>query len=129
MASADGVVLAIAGLRLSRGTREVLCGVDLTVTRGEVVALMGLSGSGKTTVLRACVGLEPFDAGEIRVDDKTLSARMDPRQARRALDQKEIALAMELPQGTIASRIRRGRELFRDAASRLRARHAREEAR
>lgn len=45
------------------------------------------------------------------------------------LTQKEIALAMELPQGTIASRIRRGRELFREAASRLRARHAREEAR
>ena len=88
MANPDGVVLAIAGLRLSRGTREVLRGVDLTVTRGEIVALMGLSGSGKTTILRAAVGLEPFDAGEIRVHDVTLRAGMDPRQARRALHQK-----------------------------------------
>jgi ABC-type polar amino acid transport system ATPase subunit len=88
MASADGVVLAIAGLRLSRGAREILRGVDLMVTRGEIVALMGLSGSGKTTILRSVAGLEPFDAGEIRVNDVVLPARMDPKHARRALHQK-----------------------------------------
>lgn len=84
----DAGVLQIRGLRLSRGTREVLCGVDLAVERGEVIALMGLSGSGKTTILRSIAGLESFDAGEIRVDDVTMRARTDPRRARRALHQR-----------------------------------------
>lgn len=81
-------VLDVRGLRLSRGTRQVLCGVDLSVARGEVVALMGLSGSGKTTILRSVAGLEPFDSGEIQVDTVTLQARVNPKVARRALHQK-----------------------------------------
>ena len=64
--------LSIAGLRLRRGSRDVLRDVSLDVPRGEIVALMGLSGSGKTTVLRAVAGLEGFDAGTIRVGDVTL---------------------------------------------------------
>jgi ABC-type polar amino acid transport system ATPase subunit len=60
-------VLEVKALRLRRGNREVLAGLALTVAPGEVVALMGLSGSGKTTALRAIAGLETFDAGEIRV--------------------------------------------------------------
>jgi len=62
---AGGAVLRIAGLRLARGGREILRGVDLTVSAGEIVALMGLSGSGKTTLLRVVAGLERADAGEI----------------------------------------------------------------
>jgi ABC-type polar amino acid transport system ATPase subunit len=64
--------LAIEGLRLSRGPNAVLNGVTLSVARGELVALMGLSGGGKTTVLRAVVGLEGFDAGRIEVDGVAL---------------------------------------------------------
>ncbi len=60
--------LAIEGLRLFRGSSAVLNGVTLSVAPGELVALMGLSGGGKTTVLRAVVGLEGFDAGSIDVD-------------------------------------------------------------
>jgi ABC-type polar amino acid transport system ATPase subunit len=58
-------VLSVAGLRLKRGQREILCGVDLAAQPGEIVALMGLSGSGKTTVLRAVAGLEAPDAGTV----------------------------------------------------------------
>ena len=47
-------------LRLSRAGREVLRGVSLSVARGQFVALMGLSGSGKTTALRAAIALESF---------------------------------------------------------------------
>jgi polar amino acid transport system ATP-binding protein len=64
----SGPFLAIEGLRLSRGLTAVLNGVTLSVARGELVSLMGLSGGGKTTVLRAVVGLEGFDAGTIDVD-------------------------------------------------------------
>ena len=53
------------GVRLRRGSREILRGVDLHAAAGELVALMGLSGSGKTTMLRVIAGLEPRDAGEV----------------------------------------------------------------
>jgi ABC-type polar amino acid transport system ATPase subunit len=58
-------VLRVRGLRLSRGQRPILAGVDLDAAAGEVVALMGLSGSGKTTILRVLAGLERPDAGDI----------------------------------------------------------------
>jgi ABC-type polar amino acid transport system ATPase subunit len=65
-------ILSVDALRLSRGTREVLRGVDLGADRGELVALMGLSGGGKTTVLRSVAALETFDAGSIVVDGVVL---------------------------------------------------------
>ncbi len=65
-------VIRIEALRLSRGTQEVLRGVSLQAERGETIALMGLSGGGKTTVLRAITALDPFDAGSIELDGVTL---------------------------------------------------------
>jgi ABC-type polar amino acid transport system ATPase subunit len=59
------VVLRVTGLSLARGRREILRGVDLQASAGEIVALMGLSGSGKTTILRVVAGLEKPDAGEV----------------------------------------------------------------
>lgn len=67
-------VLSVEGLHLSRGARPVLRGVDLMLTQGETVALMGLSGSGKTTILRAIAGLEAPDAGRIVVDGLAVEA-------------------------------------------------------
>jgi len=52
---------------MRRGAAEVLRGVDLEVGRGELVALMGLSGGGKTSFLRAVAGLELFDGGSLSV--------------------------------------------------------------
>lgn len=53
------------GVYLKRGSREILRGVNLHAEPGEIVALMGLSGSGKTTMLRVIAGLEGRDAGEV----------------------------------------------------------------
>jgi ABC-type polar amino acid transport system ATPase subunit len=68
------VVLDARGVALRRGPRDVLRGVDLQVRHGEFVALMGLSGGGKTTFLRAVAGLEAFDGGALSVDGVTLQA-------------------------------------------------------
>ena len=57
--------LTVRGLSLTRGTRSILRGVNLDARPGEIVALMGLSGSGKTTILRVIAGLETPDAGAI----------------------------------------------------------------
>jgi ABC-type polar amino acid transport system ATPase subunit len=64
--------LTINGLEVVRGSQRVLRGVDLTVAPGEIVALMGLSGAGQTTVLRAVAALQPFSAGTITLGDVAL---------------------------------------------------------
>jgi ABC-type polar amino acid transport system ATPase subunit len=84
----SAAVLRVRDVRLDRGDRRVLNGISLEVGRGELVAIMGPSGSGKTTLLRAIAGLAPFDAGEIGIDEVTLSSGPAPALTRRALCRK-----------------------------------------
>ena len=66
---ASGVTtLTVDRLSVSRDAHTVVRDVSFAVTRGERVALMGASGSGKTTVLRAIAGLEPASSGAIVVE-------------------------------------------------------------
>jgi ABC-type branched-subunit amino acid transport system ATPase component len=58
-------LLDIRGLRASYGAVEVLRGVDFVVNRGEIVALLGTNGAGKSTILRSISGLLTPDAGQI----------------------------------------------------------------
>ncbi|PSK96900.1 phosphonate transport system ATP-binding protein [Murinocardiopsis flavida] len=60
--------LAVAGLVKSYSGRRVLHGIDLEVRRGELVALLGANGSGKSTALRCVAGLTEPDSGTIRLD-------------------------------------------------------------
>lgn len=57
----------------SIGGRSILSCADLSVASGERVALLGASGSGKTTILRLIAGLTPPDAGEIYLDGHLVS--------------------------------------------------------
>mgnify|MGYP000368442634 CR=1 FL=1 len=57
--------LTISGLRKAFGPRVVLDGIDLEVARGELVAVLGANGSGKSTALRCVVGLVEPDAGSV----------------------------------------------------------------
>ena len=56
-------LIAITDVRKSFGSNEVLKGIDLDVTRGEVIAIIGKSGSGKSTLLRCINGLESINSG------------------------------------------------------------------
>ena len=55
------------------GETKVLRGVNLTVEEGDVVAVIGRSGSGKSTFLRILNGLETFDAGSVKIDGDRVS--------------------------------------------------------
>jgi ABC-type polar amino acid transport system ATPase subunit len=83
-ATVPTAVLRIEDVHLHRGDRAILCGITLEAGRGELVAIMGASGSGKTTILRACAGLEPFQSGRIAVGAATLAgnAPLSPATAR-----------------------------------------------
>ncbi len=60
------------GVRL--GGRQVLRDISFSLVPGEIICLLGDSGSGKSTILRAAAGIQPIDAGEIRVNDMLASA-------------------------------------------------------
>ncbi|MCP4561453.1 MAG: amino acid ABC transporter ATP-binding protein [Bosea sp.] len=61
-------LVEIHGVSKSYGANQVLKGVSLDIDKGEVVAVIGRSGSGKSTLLRCVNGLEPVQAGTIRID-------------------------------------------------------------
>lgn len=75
--------IEIAGLTKSYGDHDVLRGVDLTVARGCVVALLGSNGAGKTTMVRVLATLAAPDDGNVRVDGHDVVA--DPDAVRRAI--------------------------------------------
>ncbi len=75
---ADDAVV-VRGLRRAFGSREVLQGIDLTIRRGEFVALLGRSGSGKSTILRALAGLDSGATGELLVPERRSVVFQDPR--------------------------------------------------
>jgi ABC-type polar amino acid transport system ATPase subunit len=70
----SGTVLRVQDLVLRRGERGVLTGVTFSAAQSELVALMGPSGGGKTTILRVVAGLEAFHSGSVEVEDLTLNS-------------------------------------------------------
>jgi ABC-type polar amino acid transport system ATPase subunit len=89
------VTLDVEGLRVRRGDREVLRGVAFRVARGEICALMGASGAGKTTVLRSVAALQSFDGGTVTVDDVVLRAGPLPPQSRLATLRRHVGMVFQ----------------------------------
>ncbi len=65
--------VAVEDLHKSFGTQKVLKGVSLSVTRGETLAVLGRSGSGKSVLLRIIIGLEKPDSGSVRIQGEEIT--------------------------------------------------------
>jgi len=83
-------ILEIRNLHKHYGDVEVLKGVDCSMQRGDVVCVIGSSGSGKTTMLRCINMLEEFSDGSIRIDGEDIGYELrDGRRQRKS--EKEVA--------------------------------------
>ncbi len=60
-------MLEVEAVHRRYGARVALAGVTLAVRPGEIVGLLGANGAGKSTLLRTCAGLQPPDAGAVRI--------------------------------------------------------------
>lgn len=69
----DQLTIELRGVSKRYGAHTILDNIDLTITGGETVALIGPSGGGKSTLLRCLNGLCAFDEGTIRVGPHTLT--------------------------------------------------------
>ncbi|MGQ9368014.1 ABC transporter ATP-binding protein [Azospirillum sp. ST 5-10] len=78
-------LLSVRGLHSHYGRAHILAGVDLAVRRGEVVALMGRNGAGKSTTFRSIMGLVEDRRGAIAFDGHDIAARRPYEIARLGL--------------------------------------------
>lgn len=120
-------LLAVRGLRVSYGKKEVLHGIDLDVAPGEVVALLGHNGAGKTTTLRSIMGAVSATAGSVTLEERALGTTSVAERLRRGLAYTEprgilpgLSVAENLELAThvlprnvqVKSRLERALELF-----------------
>jgi polar amino acid transport system ATP-binding protein len=87
-------IINVRRLHTHFGAVEVLGGIDLDVERGEVVAIVGPSGGGKTTLLRALNYLTPFSRGEVVIAGHRLQPGMTERSHARLLRQVRTRVGM-----------------------------------
>jgi lipopolysaccharide export system ATP-binding protein len=67
------LVLTARGLCKSYGHRDVVCGVDIEIGPGEIVGLLGPSGSGKSSIFKMLTGVERPDSGVVEIDGREIS--------------------------------------------------------
>ena len=75
------MLLEVRGLVKGYGGEPVFRGVDLDVAAGEFVAVLGESGVGKSTLLNCIAGLDPVDAGSVRIDGTEIATLDDTAKA------------------------------------------------
>jgi len=100
------------GVWKSFGRVEVLLGANLSVARGEIVALVGDNGAGKSTLLKILSGVESLDAGEIHIDGQTIEMRSAADAQRLGVETvyQDLALAPHLD---VSANLFLGRETLR----------------
>jgi ABC-type sugar transport system ATPase subunit len=105
-------ILTIQDLRKSFGPVEALRGVDLSLMRGEVLALVGDNGAGKSTLIKHVAGVHRADSGHIELEGERIDG-LSPRQARaRGIETvyQDLALADNL---SVGANVFLGREPMR----------------
>lgn len=114
--------LVVRGLSVSYGAIRALDGVDLVAPRGEVTAVIGANGAGKSSLMRALAGLVRPSAGDIELDGRSLTGLQPEDVVRRGL-----ALVPEgrstIPELSVDENLRLG-GLSRDRSERAAARSA-----
>jgi ribose transport system ATP-binding protein len=105
-------LLEVRSVRKAFPGVQALDGVDFTLHRGEVVALVGENGAGKSTLMKILAGVHQPDAGEVRLDGAVLHLRTPAaaRQAGIALIHQELSLCDNL---SVAGALFLGQELRR----------------
>lgn len=109
---ADRPVLEARGIVKRYGHVEALRGADLTVRKGEVVALVGDNGAGKSTLIKVLSGAHPHDEGEIRVNGEAVrfASPVDARRTGIETVYQDLAIADDL---SVAANLYLGREISR----------------
>lgn len=78
------LMVAVEHLKKSFGNHQVLRDINLTVDKGDVISILGPSGTGKTTLLRCMNYLEKPDSGILKIDDVTVDfAHIKKNEVRR----------------------------------------------
>jgi putative ABC transport system ATP-binding protein len=80
--AADAPLLQVRGLAKAYGAEAVFSGVSLDMRGGEVLALLGASGVGKSTLLNCIAGLDTADAGEVWLAGRRVDTLAEPESAR-----------------------------------------------
>ena len=78
-------MLNISALKASYGESEVLHGLDLAVKPGEIVAIMGRNGMGKTTLMKTLMGIVPESHGEVAVGDTPVTGLKSHQRVARGI--------------------------------------------
>jgi len=86
-AAGGDVLLSVKGMESCYGRIKALKGIDLEVRQGELVALVGANGAGKTTFLRTLSGVQPMSAGKIVFDGEDISKLRSDLRMRRGICQ------------------------------------------
>src|SRR5258707_14025755 len=75
----------VQGLSAAYGQSEVLHGVNFTVTPGEIVAVVGRNGMGKSTLMKSLIGVMPSRSGQVLVDGTDVTAMPSHARVKRGL--------------------------------------------
>src|SRR5437763_9020026 len=127
MESEPGALLETRGLAKNFPGVKALQGVDFTVRRGEVHALMGENGAGKSTLIKVLTGVYPRDGGTVRLDGVEISPPSP--KAVEALGVSTVYQEVNLvPHLSVAENICLGRQPTRFGVVRWRAMARRAEA-
>ena len=78
-------LLSLEGLKVAYGGIQAVKGIDLVVGKGELVALIGADGAGKTTTLKGVTGLQPVSGGSVRYDGEDVTGLRAFELVRRGL--------------------------------------------